>query len=239
MTQCQHPLGCQNISWVDIAILHCNVSHERPAYGTLSLFQRDFAVWRWFCSLGVHYITSRIPAAKTRSHFSIVPWEKKLRGRWQAAVRAAAPGKLGLYNFTEFHKRHHKALFIIGSILGVLKPTSLRYTVWTTPGTGFILLSQSTSLLYLDWPVERQKNTEVTYFTVGFTGLVFETATWAPTLEPFPDAYALVSECGALSAMYLHWKCIPVKICQRASKASKWFNIFISKISWTIDWHAF
>lgn len=79
------------------------------------------------------------------------------------------PGKLGLHNYTQFHKRHQKALFVIGSILGGLKPASLRYTVRATLGTEFILLSQSTSLLHLDWPKEKQNSTEVSPVTFSCT----------------------------------------------------------------------
>lgn len=43
-----------------------------------ALFLRDFSVRRWFCSLGVPYITFSISAAKTRSHFSIVPERRGL-----------------------------------------------------------------------------------------------------------------------------------------------------------------
>lgn len=43
-----------------------------------ALLLRDFSVRRWFCSLGVRYITFSISAAKTRSHFSIVPERRGL-----------------------------------------------------------------------------------------------------------------------------------------------------------------
>ncbi len=46
--------------------------------GAKALFLRDFSVRRWFCSLGVRYITFSISAAKTRSHFSIVPERRGL-----------------------------------------------------------------------------------------------------------------------------------------------------------------
>lgn len=43
-----------------------------------ALLLRDFSVRRWVCSLGVRYITFSISAAKTRSHFSIVPERRAL-----------------------------------------------------------------------------------------------------------------------------------------------------------------
>ena len=116
-------------------------------------------------------LLSAFSAAKTRSHFSIVPERRGLGGRWQASVRASAPGKLGLHNYTQFHKRHQKALFVIGSILGGLKPASLRCTVRATRGTEFLLLllfhAQTTSLLHLDWTEGKQNSAEVS--PVAFT----------------------------------------------------------------------
>lgn len=115
-------------------------------------------------------LLSAFSAAKTRSHFSIVPERRGLGGRWQASVRASAPGKLGLHNYTHFHKRHQKALFVIGSILGGLKPASLRCTVRATRGTEFLLLhAQTTSLLHLDWTEGKQNSAEVSPVTFTCT----------------------------------------------------------------------
>lgn len=58
-----HPFICQNVPWVDItqpSSLHhvswgANVDMEAKVP-----FLRDFSVRRWFCSLGVRYITFSI-----------------------------------------------------------------------------------------------------------------------------------------------------------------------------------
>lgn len=78
------------------------------------------------------------------------------------------PGKLGLHNYTQFHKRHQKALFVIGSILWGIKPGSLKYTVNTTLGIDLFFVSQSTSLLHLDWPQE-EKNPSIAVSPVTFS----------------------------------------------------------------------
>lgn len=91
--------------------------------------------------------------------------EKRLRGRWQASVRASVPRKIRV---TQLHTvpqvSQKKALLVIGSILVGLKPSSLRVTVRETRGTEFILLSQLRSLLHLDWP-EKEKTRAVTLVT--------------------------------------------------------------------------
>lgn len=69
------------------------------------------------------------------------------------------PGKLGLHNYTQFPKRHQKALFIIRSILGGIKLTSLKYTVSTNPRNPFSLVSLSACLLHLDLPKEKHNTT--------------------------------------------------------------------------------
>lgn len=56
------------------------------------------------------------------------------------------PRKLGLHNYTQFHKRHQKALLVIGSILEVFEPASLKRTVNATQGPRFVFIS----LLHLD-----------------------------------------------------------------------------------------
>lgn len=75
------PLICKNVAWVNItqpSSVH-HVSWEaRVDMEAKALFLRDFSVRRWFCSLGVRYITFSISAAKTRSHFSIVPERRGL-----------------------------------------------------------------------------------------------------------------------------------------------------------------
>ncbi len=75
------PLICQYVPWVDIVQLSSlhHVSWEASVdMEAKALFLRDFSVRRWFCSLGVRYITFSISAAKTRSHFSIVPERRGL-----------------------------------------------------------------------------------------------------------------------------------------------------------------
>lgn len=56
------------------------------------------------------------------------------------------PRKLGLHNYTQFHKHHQKALLVIGSILEVFEPASLKRTVNATQGSRFVFIS----LLHLD-----------------------------------------------------------------------------------------
>lgn len=133
-----------------------------------ALFLRDFSVRRWFCSLGVCYITFSISAAKTRSHFSIVPERRGLRemtGLCQSlrarkirvtqlhTVPQASP-KSPLRNWIHF--RGFKARF---------------FDIYSqrTLGTKFILLFLSTSLLHLDWPEEEQNGSEVNPVTFSCT----------------------------------------------------------------------
>lgn len=99
-----------------------------------ALFVRDFSVRRWFCSLRVRYITFSISAAKTRSHFSIAP-ERRGLGEMTGLCQSLHARKIRV---TQLHTVPQasliKTFFITGSILGGLKPGSLRHIVNATLG---------------------------------------------------------------------------------------------------------
>lgn len=92
-----------------------------------------------WCAL---YYFSAFPAAKKRSHFSIVPERRGLEGDDKPLSELPCQENQG-YTITHSSTSvTKKNLFVIGSILRVLQLASLIHTVNRTQGTGFIFISR-------------------------------------------------------------------------------------------------